>query len=100
MPETTRPTSSASKFVDLVCADPVLLQAEFEAIVAANFPTPPPGERPPRGESGAPTRGPVGLARPGVDYRDSGGAAHVMSTPRRQRSPPPLTIPREPGKTG
>ena len=100
MPETTRPTSAAREFVELVCADPVLLHAEFETIVAANFPTPPPGERPPRGESGAPTRGPVGHARPGVYYRDAGGSAHAMTTPRRQRSPPPLTIPRESGKMG
>jgi hypothetical protein len=100
MPVTTRPTSAAREFVELVCVDPVLLHAEFDAIVAANFPTPPPGERPPRGESGAPTKVPVGLARPGVDYRDAGSTAHAMSTPRRQRSPPPLTIPREPGKMG
>jgi hypothetical protein len=100
MPEATRSTSAAPEFVELVCADLVLLHAEFEAIVAANFPTPPPGERPPRGESGAPTRFPAGLARPDVDYRDGGGTTYVMSTPRRQRSPPPLTIPREPGKMG
>ena len=100
MPETTRPTSAAAEFAELVCADPVLLHAEFEAIVAANFPTPPLGERPPRGESGAPTRVPAGLARPGVDYLDVGGTAHAMSTLRRQRSPPPLTIPRKPEKMG
>lgn len=78
MPETTRPTPAAPEFVELVCADPVLLHAEFEAIVAANFPTPPSGERPPRVESGAPTRRPVGLARPGVNYRDAGGTAHLV----------------------
>lgn len=88
MPETTRPTPAAPEFVELVCADPVLLHAEFEAIVAANFPTPPSGERPPRVESGAPTRRPVGLARPGVNYRDAGGTAHLCGETRDRASGP------------
>ena len=100
MPETTRPTSVAPEFVELICADPDLLKAEFEAIVAANFPTPPPGARLPHGESGAPLRGPAGLMRPVVDHRDAPDTPHRMSTPRRQRSPPPLTIPREAGRSG
>ncbi len=88
MPETTRPTSAAPEFMELICADPALLDAEFEAIVAANFPPPPPGDRLPSRESGAPTRVPASLARPGVDYPDAGDTAHAISTPRRQRSPP------------
>lgn len=100
MPETTRPISAAPEFVELVCADPALLHAEFEAIVAANFPTPPPGDRLPRGESGAPTRVPVGPARPSVDHRGAGDTAYATSSLRRQRSPPPLTTLREPGGSG
>jgi hypothetical protein len=100
MPETTRPTSAAPEFVELVCADQALLDAEFEAIVAANFPSSPPGGRLPRGESGAPTRVPVGLTRPGVDHRSAGATAHATNSPRRQRSPPHLTTLREPGRSG
>jgi hypothetical protein len=93
MPETTAPTSAVPEFVDLVCADLALLHAEFEAIVAANFLTPPPIDRLPRGESGPPMRVPAGLAWLGVNYRDAGDTAHAINAAHRQRSPPVLTSP-------
>jgi hypothetical protein len=88
MPEMTAPALAAPEFVDLVCADSALLHAEFEAIVAANFPTPPPVDRPPRGEFDPPVRVPARLAWPDVDYRDNGNAAHTINPVCRQRSPP------------
>ena len=93
MPETTAPTSAAPEFVDVVCADLALLHAEFEAIMAANFLTPPPADRLPHGESGPPMRVPAGLAWLGANYRDAGNTAHAINAVRRQRSPPVLTLP-------
>jgi hypothetical protein len=88
MPETTPPTSAAPEFVDLVCADLALLHAEFDAIVAANFPSPPPDDRLPHGETSPPIRAPAGLTGPGVNYRGSGKAGRAMTSLRRERSPP------------
>jgi hypothetical protein len=92
MPEMTRPTSAAPEFVEIVCADREMLDAEFKAIVAANFSTPPPGARLLPGESSAPARVPGGSARTGVDCRDAIEHAYVINAPRRQRSPPALLI--------
>jgi hypothetical protein len=101
MPEMTRPTSAGRELADLICADPALLQAEFESIVAANFPTPPPGDRLPPGASGAPRRVPVDPARPGVAPRDAGVTPRAISTLRRQRSPPgPVVAPIPSGQSG
>src|SRR3954467_830525 len=38
MPTGSAPADTQAVFVELVCADPELLQAEFDALVAANFP--------------------------------------------------------------
>ena len=81
------------QFLELVCADPDLLQAEFEAIVSAEWPAPSP-QAPPRLP---PLRRPAG--RPpvprGGDWRGA-GLERLASRPRdpgiggwgRQRSPP------------
>lgn len=76
------------QFLDLICSDAELLAAEFDAIVAAEWPSPPadrhgrgaggrrPGSGPAR-RAAEPVRGPVAQPRhPGI-----GGWA-------RQRSPP------------
>jgi hypothetical protein len=34
-------TAAAQTFVDLVCADDELMRAEFDALIAASWPTPP-----------------------------------------------------------
>jgi len=77
------------QFLDLICRDADLLAAEFDAIIAAEWPTPPAngaGRRAARGypvrraagRAADPIRGPVARPRhPGI-----GGWA-------RQRSPPP-----------
>ena len=90
---TTAPTSETARtvdeqFLDLIYGDTDLLAAEFDAIIAAEWPEPP-ADRPARGAAGRhpgsgparraadPVRGPVSRPRhPGI-----GGWA-------RQRSPP------------
>jgi len=74
-------------FVDLICQDDELLRAEFDALIAASWQTPPgpPPPAPPR----RPPPGATPLARPLTDA----GRPHVGSTPirrhhRRQRGPP------------
>lgn len=55
-PVATLPVDTPSRFAELVCADPDLLRAEFEALIAANYPSgdghpcscPPRRKRPPR----------------------------------------------------
>jgi hypothetical protein len=93
MPKMTAPTSAAPEFVDLVCADSAFVQAEFEAIVAANFPAPPPGDQSPRGGSGPPMEVPASQAWPRVHHHDAGSPAHAIKALRRQRSPPAPTVP-------
>ena len=90
MTEIAAPTSALPEFVDLVCADSALLHAEFEAIVAANFPTPPPADGLRRGGSGPPMRIPAGLTWPGVMYRNARDIAYGIKGMRRERSPPAL----------
>ena len=88
MPEMTAPTSAAPEFADLICADCALLQAEFEAIVAANFRTRPPGDQR-RCGGVTPLMGvPAGQTRSGRQHHDAGNPAHAIKTLRRQRSPP------------
>jgi hypothetical protein len=81
------PNALDEKLIDLICDDADLLAAEFDAIIAAEWPTPPvecgrlaaAGRHPGRGSDGVygPRRGPASRPRhPGV-----GGWA-------RQRSPP------------
>ena len=77
------------QFFELICRDADLVAAEFEAIIAAEWPEPPAG-RPVRGTAGGP-RGSGGAIRPVAAVRDSGSPArdpHI--DPRaRERSPPP-----------
>ena len=71
-------------FLAVVCADADWLRAEFDAIVAASWDTPPAGAQPPDG----PAAGPL---RPnGTGFRDELMPAErpVAAWPARQRSPP------------
>ena len=95
MPTTPALADTAARTVDeqflaLMCSDEDLLRAEFDAIIAAEWPSPPP--RTPR--RGAAHR------HPGQQYTHRRGGAPVaraMPRPRhpgiggwvRQRSPPP-----------
>ncbi|WP_158885844.1 hypothetical protein [Amycolatopsis anabasis] len=88
MPETMRDTVATQTFAELVCQDPAWLRAEFDAIVAANFPASPPGDgHPPRvapRPHGSPA--PAGI-HPGVrPIGESALPARRQSV--RQRSPP------------
>jgi hypothetical protein len=78
------------QFLDLVCADEELLRAEFEAIIAAEWPIPP-AAPPPRHPARIPPP-PTGTRRPRLPR-----SGQVSQRPRhpgvggwaRQRSPPP-----------
>jgi len=83
--ETGPGTACGQAFVDLVCADDELMRAEFDALIAASWPTPPAVPPvPPR----RPTPWPCGHALP------PGEAArppihHIPDTScGRQRAPP------------
>src|ERR1700750_2788438 len=91
---TTPGTSDSTRtvdeqFLDLICSDEDLLQAEFEAIIAAEWPSPPTttprpapaAERPP---SGAHRAAAALGARPVTRPRHPG-----IGEWARQRSPPP-----------
>ena len=72
------PHTLTDDFVDLVCADPSLLRAEFDALVAASWdsesPTPPTG-----------TRTLVGVVDPDRRPRRFRLAVEVIGRPRPQR---------------
>ena len=79
------------RFVELLCADEDLLRAEFDAIIAAEWPSPPPAE---------PDRGADAERRPRpARQRREASVAALPSRPRhpgvggwtRQRSPPLAT---------
>ena len=89
--------SIEDQFLELVCADEDLLRTEFEAIITAEWATPPPG-RPPGHPARIPSR-PTGTRRqrpprfgrlrqrprhPGI-----GGWARQRSPPLRQSDQPP-----------
>lgn len=75
------------QFVELLCADDDLLRAEFEAIVAAEWPSPP---------KAPPARRGVARGRPRASARRGRARAVLPSRPRhpgsdgwaRERSPP------------
>jgi hypothetical protein len=74
--------------VELICNDPDLLAAEFDAIIAAEWPQPPP-DRPARGAaSGHPGNG--AARRPAQPVRDPVAPPRRPGTGgwARQRSPP------------
>lgn len=95
MPQVTRTDGSTAtpgtdeQFLELICADEDLLRAEFDAIIAAEWPSPPPAQ---------PARGARAEHRPHRDrLRRAASATALPSRPRhpgaggwtRQRSPPP-----------
>jgi hypothetical protein len=80
--------STDEQFLELLCADEDLLRAEFDAIIAAEWPSPPPAE---------PDRGADAERRPRrARHRREASVAAPPSRPRhpgiggwtRQRSPP------------
>ena len=78
--------------IDLICHDPDLLAAEFDAIIAVEWPTPPVDSRRHASASGRPDTGPAGV------YGDGRGPASRPRHPgvggwARQRSPPRLDLP-------
>jgi hypothetical protein len=83
--------SREKEFLELVYADEELLRAEFDAIVAEEWPTDGPPGRPratSRGTGPSPARQPE---RPGV-RASAGKAPHPLGRlPGRQRSPPPAS---------
>jgi hypothetical protein len=80
-------------FADLVCADPLLLRAEFDALIAASWdsepPTPPTGTRTlvgvvdPDRHSGAPLLVTDGAARPRSGSLRIDEQGHQRSPPAR-----------------
>lgn len=99
LPEVPRDAVSddavTSEFTELVCADPAWLDAEFDAIVTANF-----GTVPPCPPSGRPRPGSAGPQRPGRPPRSTvpvgwflDGARDRRPGGRGQRSPPRARVP-------
>ena len=73
-PVATLPVDTPSRFAELVCADPELLRAEFEALIAANYPPgdgyrrsdPPRRKRPPRIDRARPAPRAISSSRPRI----------------------------------
>ncbi|RSD17170.1 hypothetical protein [Amycolatopsis eburnea] len=86
MPDTARETAARAGFAELICADPDWVRAEFDAMVAANFRTPPPRREP------APRPDSSGHRTSSRGHRDAGRRTPptipVPPCPRRERSPP------------
>ena len=88
---------TASRFAELVCADPELLRAEFEALIAANYPPgdgrrcgcPPPRKRPPRIDRARPAPRAISSSQPGF-LPGPGGRKGRTGADRapRERGPP------------
>jgi hypothetical protein len=91
------PPALAPVFTELVCADPELLRAEFEALIAANYPPgdghrnhrPPRQTRPLRTDRARPAPRASSSRRPGLWSRP-GGRAGPTGADRapRERGPP------------
>lgn len=75
------------RFFDLICDDPDLLDAEFEAIVAAEWPVPPPRHRC-GGDVEPPGDGPDRRGTVGIDGRPARPPGLIRQSSVRQRSPP------------
>jgi len=75
------------EFFALVYADPQWLRAEFDAIVAADWGSPPPEIPTPRGGAEHPARG-VGPEHPRVTTPPSRGRYTIRDRGARTRSPP------------
>jgi hypothetical protein len=80
-----RPAAIGQAFVDLVCADDELMRAEFDALIAASWPTPPavPPVRPRR-----PAPWPCSLALPSGEAARNPADRIPDTSWRRQRAPP------------
>ena len=84
-----------SVFAELICTDPELLRAEFDALIAANYPSgdgrrlPPRRPGPPWVERTRPKR-PTGVSPPSGARSDSDGRTSRVGTDRtiRERGPP------------
>ena len=88
-PMTADPSCRAvdEQFLELICDDPDLLDAEFAAIVAAEWPVPPARARPSAGveHSGG---GPARRGTVGIGGRPTHPPSPVRPRWMRQRSPP------------
>jgi hypothetical protein len=85
-----KPTSD-DEFLALVCSDEELLRAEFDAIIAAGWSSPPPDE--PNRDGAAKRRpGSAGRRAPSGPSRPPKQRRHPTGTDgwARQRSPPPI----------
>ena len=92
-PRVAAPATTEQAFIDLVCADDELLHAAFDAIVAEEWPVPPPVP-PPARRVGPPA--PEGRSRGRQlppDARRPPGPDLPLSGLRRQRAPPPAARP-------
>ncbi|WP_406633650.1 hypothetical protein [Amycolatopsis sp. WGS_07] len=91
MPDTiSRQGPTAREFADLICADPVWLRAEFDAIVAASFggiPMLPPPSDDFRPRNPRPAPG---------ERRAAARRWRAWPPERRERSPPPRRSPNTP----
>ena len=90
--------SSTAAFTDLVCADQELLQAEFTAIITANFPDTADGTQRRRPTRPVATRTPwaasPGAPAPSSHRPERGGTAAGRQPQARQRGPPSYEHPR------
>ncbi|GAA0231524.1 hypothetical protein GCM10009527_030100 [Actinomadura nitritigenes] len=94
MARTWAPRRDVREFAELVYADEQWLRDEFDALVAANYGTPPARPGPPAPPDTPPTGRPWRYLVPMVPERlsDRGPTAAGRGI-RRQRSPPPRTSP-------
>ena len=76
------------QFLALVCAEEELLRAEFEAIVAAEWPSPPAKTHGPAGNAGRPRSWPLPGGRAGAGRLPRLPAHPGVDRWTRQRSPP------------
>jgi len=79
--------NAAEQFLDLLLADDDLLQAEFDAIIAAEWPGPP--NLPRRCVRGGPDRGRRRRHRATATKGPGAGRRSPVDGSARQRSPPP-----------
>lgn len=87
MPDTAGPRTAADLFTELLCADPAWVREEFDAIVAANFLSPPADPRVHRHGVSWPVT-PRRAHRLGAPAAPTRGALVPCGRWARQRSPP------------
>jgi len=76
------------QFLDLICSDDDLIDAAFEAIIAAEWPLPPADTPPPGAAGGHPGYWAVGRATRAVARAVAGQRPRGVMRSVRQRSPP------------